>query len=301
MPKPDALVVASTTNWIHNDLAQAREENNSVCNVYGWIPPIIKSTGLGLPRLKDRVRPAIWCSTAHAARLQQAGLSLPLVAPGPEWLAEAPERLKGRRVYHWTLDALTDSLHMDDEHLAWVKLAEMKDDRLLAQRTTVRDFVTTATILGAPAKTNIHVCLDHLPIFREDRYFILDHTVVAGSPYLKGLEIWDYDKHVSHPDWDINEESAQFAQYVATMMKSKSPRTYTLDIATVVGGRQGDYHVVLEVNPVWSSAYYGAELTQVLQCLMVGVDYSERDLNHRWQPDPWLLKQANFKAVLKPE
>jgi hypothetical protein len=295
----DALIVATHAKWVFKDFEKAILEADRA------IPSAYYSHGLGLPNLERNgrkiERPAVWTSTAHATNLKRSGMLLPLLAPGPQWLPGVPEHLRGRNVYATTLgDLRNDPVAMDDEHLHWIKLAEMKDDRLPAQRVCIRDFVLKAESLGAPDGTNIQYSPDHLTIVREDRFFILNHRVITGSPYARLNYIWDADADRS--DWQYSEWAANFAQYAATTMRKRSPRAYTLDVAQVMDvAYSDDHHVVLEANPAWSSALYGSNVEKVARAVLAAVDYDGTQTDHQWQPDPWLIQKAKKRVPLKPE
>lgn len=291
MIKTDCLIVASHAKWVYRDFA-----NNYTTDI-----PVLYSHGYGIPDYKEYSHPAFWTPTAHAARLKACGLELPLLAPGPDWLPRVPDHLKGRSVWSMTLGELRDDpIAIKDETLYWIKLAEMKDDRLPTQRTYLKDFITTALSLGAPDGTVIQFSDGHLNFVKENRFFIVDHKVWSGSPYMIQNDLWDADRE--DDSWNYDQWASDFARYVATTCKSFSPRAYTLDIGQVMPDDLvgDDYHVVIEANPIWSSAIYGSDPEITMLAIMEGIDYNGTE-DHHWKPDPWLVQKAEYQVALKPE
>lgn len=300
MSWPDGLIVASQRKWVYKDFAAAAEGCQSACAT----PPIWHSHGFGVPNTHGRAQVAMWTSTAHAARLKDH-MELPLIAPGPDFLTRHVSRhLLGRSVSTVTLgEAYLDRLVMSMREPHWVKLAEMKDDRLPAQRCQIRDFVMLARSFGAPDDTVLNICSENLPIWAEDRFFVRDGKVVTGAPYRIGQMIWDADDDRSK--WPVSPDARLFAEYAVGMFRDQ-PRAYTLDIATLVeetphSDLRDVSHVVLEVNPAWSSAVYGADAHEALHTVLASVDYSDEPAGWLWRPDPWLVQQAKLKVPLKYE
>ena len=291
MTEADGLIVASIYKWVYQDLARAAGDF-----------PVRYSHGFDIPKVPNKMRcPAIWTSTEFAARLKHNGFDLPLIAPGPKFMDSIPTNLKGRWTRTITLGGLRRH-SMEDETLYWIKLAEMKDDRLPAQRTYIRDFVLTAENAGAPPETVCHITDKHMIIEAETRCVVLDGTVVSAVPYMILGEIWDANKN----PWGENPAAKLFAQYVVDSMPLRTiPRAFTLDIAEIFDPDDPELaspsmHVVLEVNPIWSSAIYGADPAVALSAILAGVDYTYTS-EWMWKPDPWLVQKAAAKIPMRKE
>ena len=274
----DTLVVATTRRWVADDFA-------APCARAGL--ELVHSWGLDVPDLTGRT-PAWWTPTEHAARVLASGTNLPLIAPGPLWLSRVPQRLTGRRVWSGTVDTLKHA-----PAAGWCKPAEMKVEALPSQwwdRTSA--FAAACASAGLPGDSAVQVASRRLDIVEEHRTFVLHGEVVATSPYLVDGVTWTEDmtddRRLHHQD------AAAFAGDVCTTMRYDQAPAYTLDVALTREGRW----VVLEANPVWSSASYGADLDAVLAATTAGTDHAGHHPDWAWQPDPHLLARADRQARL---
>ena len=293
---PDAIIVASYAKWVHEDLAAVKMKFP-----YRKDFPVHYSYGLGLPNLRGSERPAFWTSTAHAARLKRQ-MHLPLIAPGPRFLDDVPSNLKGRKVTTYPLAFFSNGYWMEKEELHWVKLAEMKDDRLPAQRCFIRDFVLKAKELGAPDDAMMQVSPINLCLTNESRFFVLNGKVVTGSAYTQLGEIYDPGMEDA-VKWREQPGSYEwmFAQYIVDYLADRQPAAYTLDVGQHMEDWDSmEWPVVIEFNPVWSSALYASDPELALTAILAGVDY-DPEAQYLWKPDPWLIQRADYKGDMKPE
>lgn len=269
----DVLVAATHRRWIGEHLAAA-----------GSIPVIVDA-GMDAPVIPDGVRAAWWTPTEHAARLLHAGAPLALSAPGPHWLSQVPRELAGRVVWSgFARDVPAGA--------GWCKLAEVKLEGIpAAWWGDTRDFTRALAAAGVPDESVVQVSSTRLDIASEYRCFMVDGSPAAVSAYLRGGVTWD-------PAWEGEPDpgAAQaraFAQAVGDTMGSRQPAGYVLDVAVLADGNW----VVVEANPAWSSSPYGADPAGVVESVLAA--NTPAGGQFAWQVDPWLVKYASVRRVLK--
>lgn len=246
--------------------------------------------GLDLPDLHPG--DALWAPMEWAARARHAGATWHLADPGPHFTPALPTTLTGRTIHHTTLGALTESLtHHHAPATVFAKPANAKIDTFPAKPWTQPDLL--AHTRGLPDDTAVHWTPTILDLDEEHRVFILDRHPVTSSIYLRHPahpgdpeEIWHETMTTPHTD-----DATTFAKTVLDHLTGPLPRTFTLDIART---RTGTW-IVLETNPTWCAAQYGARLTAVTDCLLAATDPNG---GHDWTPDPWLVHQANRQRRL---
>lgn len=260
MPDVDALRVVTHKRWVADELS---------VNTIG----VVVESDLGF----DMPPPgrAFWCPTEWAAR---AGLSMQ--APGPHWLSSAPWWALHRRIETVPLaDLRSGAVRWTSPRFA--KVAEAKPQNLPAGvRSTLSGFLVEAAAAGLPDGSWIQLTTP-TSFDLEVRCFVLDGRVVAHSPYLVNGQTW-------HEGMSINRFDAArallFAGRVADAVPG--PRGYVLDV-----GRTNGIWSVVEANPAWSSAFYGADIDGVVVTVLAanGADPTgEWD----WRPDAWLIQRA---------
>lgn len=262
----DALVVATVRGWVADDFAPA-------CRDAGVA--LVRSWGLDVPDLSGFARPAWWTPTEHAARLLASGVPFPMQAPGPDWLSNVPAEVTGRRV--WT-GALADISAAPLR--GWCKPAEFKHPGLVAAWfDSTDDFVAAAARAGVGEDSVVQVADTRLSISWEHRFFVANQQVVGGSAYLAPDGSTWVEAMVS--PGHVYDQAHSLAVQVAAAVPG--PDGYVVDIATTSAGP-----VVLEANPAFSSALYGADPAAAL----VTVTASAAGGRWAWLPDPYLVARA---------
>jgi hypothetical protein len=228
---------------------------------------------------------AVWVPMESAARIfHDARIDAPpihLADPGPHFTPSMPVDLLGRRL---SVGSYDDLLRSGTEE-AFVKPANCKIENFPAQwwyRAFSNSFLSGAPI---PDDLVLHWTPTRLDLVEEHRIFVIDKSIATSSPYLIDGETW----HETMQGDTCAAES--FAQGVLDAV-DEQPRSYTLDV-----GRLRDRSwVVIETNPVWSSAQYGADPAQVVRCLFAAAtpDSTKWD----WRPDPYLLVRVQKQRPL---
>lgn len=274
--RPDVLVVASQRRWVADDFAE----------VAGDLP-VLHDWGLDAPDLAGWDRPAWWTPAGHAARLLRGGLEMPLLAPGPAWLADVPVELTGRPVWAGAVSELGQA-----PRAGFMKPAEAKVETLPASWFDDIDaFATAAAAAGLPGDAFVQVSPARLDLLVEYRFFVLERTPVAGSPYLDASGRTWYDGGL---DAALLSEATSFAEHVCRALGSRVPPACTLDVALTAAGQW----LLLEANPAWCAAPYGAPLAQVLEVVLAAVDHEGQHPTWRWRPDPYLVARAARQRLL---
>lgn len=306
--------VVGHASWRARELTDA---GVAVRSSLGWEVPLLEPA--------DSVwAPMEWM--ARAARALRCAGRPPwcLVDAGPTWLAELPLEVTGRTV---TACTLGDAAAGSGPVAGWWKPANCKVETLPARWATREDFVSSAYAAGLRADSQVLVS-DHLDLVEEHRVFVLDGIAVTSSPYLwhhlavesgvAGPVGWDQVPDLLTPDGSLDgpafvaaTEAAGWSRLsMAAVLeetgkllrragRDRVPPVAVVDVALTTGGRV----VVLEANPVWSSAWYGADLTAVTTCLSASVGASPvpGGIPSRWvwEPDPWLAARAERQRLLE--
>ncbi|MGH7194547.1 MAG: ATP-grasp domain-containing protein, partial [Candidatus Saccharimonadales bacterium] len=92
---------------------------------------------------------------------------------------------------------------------------------------------------------------------------VLDHRVVAFSPYLRGGWLGRDDQGL----WPLAaHETEAMLSFCNTMLADRRvelPPAFVLDVGTIAGRGWG----VVELNPIWCSGLLGCDLAAVLPAL----------------------------------
>lgn len=212
----------------------------------------------------------IWCAEFFAAKAHAAGSPYP-VTTTLRWPEVFGSQFLRRDVRLLTV-ADTDALGSAE---LFVKLADAKDDRFVPAVCAPDDF---ASRLAEVSPDSLVIVSDAIPdLVDEWRTVILDGVAIDSSRYRHQDQYWDQDlEQPLHPEIEA------FATAAAESALLTMPRSYALDIGTTAAGDM----LVIEVNPIWCSAWYGAEIPNVHRAL--AAEFTD-DPAARWVPDPILL------------
>lgn len=258
--------------------------------------------GFDLPPLSPG--DAIWAPMETMARVAAQDPRLRLADPGPEFLTDLPWRLTGRTVELLDtedMDALVPGDIRDDGDVVFAKPANCKIEDFPACWDDYDGHILRAIAARCPAEQKFLVTDTVLDLVAEVRLFVLDEQVVTFSPYLlhapDGTQrTWDETM-----PWTHTAAAVEFGASVLDWLREVDrpmPRSYTLDVGVLADGTW----VVIETNPVWSSAFYGANTSAVITCLFAAVTVTPgSDLTSgrysppapsEWTPDPYLAARV---------
>lgn len=264
------LVVCSITNWIAQDFSEA--------NLSGW--NIVADRGFDLPEINPGNDVAWWMPTEHAVKLIYSGLSIPFMAPGAHWLSGISQSLTGRSIVTETMQEVTDRdfSHFEQGRI-WIKPAEFKHQEFFAglyNKDEIKGF-------NLPVDAYLQWTDTVLNPVEEHRFYIVDRQVQTGSEYLVN-GITYYDGAVS----TRKQEALDFAKYAVDELGTNQPPAYTLDIAYDERSRTW---VLLEGNPMFSSAIYGSDPGMVAECLLRCANPLPSETQWLWEPDSFLMQK----------
>lgn len=282
------LAVVTHARWVAEELATGAVTRSSVeTGLFDGLDLPVRGEG------DSRVW-GWWCPTGWAARAVRAmaELGVPgptgLVSAGPYWLSGVDQDLTGRAVVAATVSDLAAGL-VDVPERGFCKPAEVKSDRVPAGWRSVAGFVRDAGEYLDP-ETVVEVSDTWLDLAAEYRVFVLGGEPVAVSPYLMGGVLWH--EGMAGP------EAGSAVGFVREALEqvgagSGFPDAFVMDVGVTGAGRW----VVVESNPVWSSAFYGADMGPVVDTVLAG---SCGDAGGRWgwTPDPWLVRVAGRQRLL---
>lgn len=280
------LHVVTHARWVADDLAASGT-------------PVRHHLGFDLPDFADG--DSVWAPMEWMARAVAVEPRLHLADPGPDFTPNLDTRFTQRTIETLTFD---DIVARDDaltaEHGRWhdgpdvfVKPANCKIEALPARFDDYQGHVLhlIAARLKSRDRQPLHVTSTRLDILEEHRLFILDGVVVTSSPYLHhhrdgSQTLWSADMR-AHPD--VAADAQAFgADVLASVDPSALPVSFTLDVAFLADLSWA----VIETNPVWSSAFYGADVTRVADCIRAASLVSGPPFAHEWVPDPYVADRA---------
>lgn len=262
----NTLLVCTTRRWVADELAPGAERAGM---------SVIHDNGLWLPRLDPGPGVCVWTPMEQAARLAASGWQLPLTSPGPHWLPSLPRELTGRGIWCGRAKHARQA-----PSPAFTKVADAKVEHLPAQWGD-----PPALTRDLPPRSWVHAADTLLTLEQEHRVVALDGRAAASSPYLVDGATY---REGMEEDLSLAHVAARaFAQHVLDTVPA-FPRAFSLDVALTA---QGDW-VVLEANPIWSSARYGCDVDVFVAALAAAVDHQGQQRAWRWEPDAYLQDRA---------
>lgn len=262
---PQALRVVSMRHWIADELRSAAATRGlETIADYGLDAPLSESSCVW------------WMPASHAARLMRAGVSLTLTSPPSNFLSALPLEFSGRKV---ETSFLKDAKF---EGSGWAKAVDIKHDSLPAKHyRDLSSFLRDAQAI-LPETSLVQMSKRTLDIRVEYRFFIVDGQVASFSPYLAGdLTFYDglTDDGTGLKMLPFVTEALIAAKEAGVLCPS-----FTLDVADTSEG-----FCVLEANPSWCSAFYGADTLGVVDALVAA---ARPQNDFAWRPDPFYQRQA---------
>lgn len=311
------LHVVTHRKWVADDFTLA------------GVPDVQHHLGLDLPDLAPG--DAVWAPMEWMHRAQSVMFSrladgppysplLDLTAPGADFLIRAQPPLCGRDIRLLTAAEIVEMADEQNQRLpitddgteVFAKPANCKIERVPAKWYDLDGL--SLDLIAAPRIPDNQPFLltwDRLDLVEEHRLWVLDGTVVTSSPYLHHLDFIETDlrgyesSNTWYPGMDSErtpDAEAFGADVLDTLARSSGfqvhaiistalPRAFTLDVGLLADGAW----VIIEANPAWSSALYGADPVKVADCVRASsrvVDMMALSDPHRWSPDPYLIDRA---------
>lgn len=289
-----AIHVVTHRAWMARELAAAT----------GPATEVLGSLGLDVPAWSPG--DSVWAPMEWAARACAVDRRLALVDPGPHLLEWFPARLAGRTVHLTDLRSLAEAHERlggaDVAVPGFYKPANAKIERLPASWTDRADFLAAAERAGCPGSMLVHWTTTRLDLVEEHRVFVVGGEPATSSPYLQHHD--DGTSTTWHEGMasDHVASAREFATDALTWahgFHGALPAAFTLDVGLL---RTGDW-AVIETNPAWCSAWYGADLAAVATAIeassRVEDQWAPRSWHEaeaadrwRWSPDPYLAAAA---------
>lgn len=243
---------------------------------------MVHELGFDLPEL-DRSTTLWWCPGSYVARAAATGVTLPLLSPGPRWLASLPRHWLGREVI--ALPA-AEAHRLDPGWFA--KPAEVKVSALPAAVYADADGLVRAVAAAGLEPGSWLIASEPVEYVGEYRCFIADGAVTAVSPYLISGVTWDgFDPAAASSAGALH--AAEFAQAVIDDIgPGACPPGFTLD----VGADRRSRWSVIEANASWSSNPYHCDLAGVLASIEAAHDAEGAHARWAWILDPYQSRRA---------
>jgi hypothetical protein len=193
--------------------------------------------------------PAVYATTDRATRAATA-LDLALLEPPFDLLARVPERFLRRRVHFARfadLNRLTARAFVKpaDPLDKWFDAGLYSDSRDI--RTRNRECPLAPVLVSEPVEWSA-----------EYRYFVLNGSVIASSPYLAlGRAVWRSAKGEAAPG------GRAVAERVCAALGAWCPPALVVDVGRI----EDRGWAVVEFNPIWSAGLLAARADSVLPAL----------------------------------
>lgn len=273
--------VVTQRNWMVEELRAAMVDT-------GWT--VQQHYGMSAPPRDGAIS---WMPGAFAARLHQQDACPRLSSPGGEFLSLMPQEFTGREVALFPA-----ALAMLEPSEGFWKLADSKDDRFSAAWRTAEQLAADLLAARVPPEAMLHLTDVRLDLVAEYRAVVAGSSVLTGSFYIDLAGRRHDDPDFAVPPSLTHRAAAAFAAEVVAAMNARGlsgPPSYTLDVGfDRVTGRW----VVVEANPIWSSAWYGSNPTLFVTAMIT--DQMTDPGIWIWKPDPVLLARAGRKPPLPP-
>lgn len=224
---------------------------------------------------------ALWVDTKGATRIRNAGVELPLLSPGPAWLATVPGHFLGRKLVCTTVGDLasiwqgTGTIRLAEQQYGVLGLEKTYSDPRLFIAQVGRYHHRVANLV---AGVNV---IASTPAEYTDRYriFIANgeisaSTRIAAAPSPgKSTDAYDGD------GTDQTAAAEHFAQKVIDATVWHQPPGFRLDVGTA---EDGSWQLI-SAGPSWSAEYHLANPTGVVNSILAG---QAEDYDHwKWVPD----------------
>lgn len=266
------LNVITHQSWVYKELKEALPHVD-VKTTFGW--DIHRRLG----------QESFWVPTMMASRIIHLDSQLGFISPGAYWHKNIPVDLLGRelKVLDWE-DFKNYKFPLNG---AWCKPADMKLNFFEAKKYNQQSDLEVKAFEVLLPQSKIMVSETILDLSSEYRFYVKGSEISDGSCYLRNSN--DYYSEYDLIDYQELTEVRNFT--VKAIQKfSNSPETYVLDVGF---DENTQNWVIIELNPVWSSAFYGNDLKFVYECLKASVINPESTHEEfLWSPDAYLQLSA---------
>lgn len=279
MSTSTTIRIVTQRNWMADELRAALAGTD-------WT--VHQHYGLSAPPPDGAI---IWMPGAFATRLQVQGICPVLSSPGGAYLPETPHRFLGREVA--LFPAILALLNPSE---GFWKLADSKDDRFPARWRTAAELSQDLRTAQVPPAALLQLADVKLDLAAEYRAIISDNAVLTGSFYIDLSGRAHADPDFADPPDLTHRAATGFAVEVINDLNTRGlpgPPSYTLDIGL---DRTTDRWVVIEANPIWSSAWYSANPALFVAALIH--DQMTDPGDWVWKPDPMQIELAARKVPL---
>lgn len=273
--------VVTYKNWLVDDLRDAADSHPGISS-------IIQDWGFDIdPRTSGET---LWWAGGHwVASARAAGVRLPLLSCGPDWLKHLPWEYRRRRVDVVELCHVTSLVWQWQKMHTWdgtlfLKLPEAKVDDIFPAHAFHEPLDRLADHLartGLPSNTLIQVS-EEIKFWAEARFFVSHKEIVAGGLYRLHDSIWgspEFDE--SCPD-AVDPMLKMFHKARELVRWWPSAPGFTLDMGMTADG----YPVVVEANASWSSGIYNCDPAGILESIISAHDFSRKYPEWSWNHNP---------------
>lgn len=228
-----------------------------------------------------------WAPGAWVASARKAGVQLPLLSCGIDWLPKLPKEYRGRKVQNKLLREIFPGITAP----TFVKLPEVKHDGVPAKVYGECYLRETLAQHNLPEDT-IWQLQEPVEFQIEARFWIAHGRVTAESLYRIGNLIWGYNgferaaQRVRTP-WGAMRYLAKEVAHTVDAAPG-----YTLDIGMT---RRGPF--VVEANAAWSSGPYDGDPVGILAAIKASHDFAGDYPQWAWRHSPAFDRVAPLKIV----
>lgn len=247
-----------------------------------------------------------WAPGAWAAGVRAAGISVPLLSCGPEWLLGLPDEYVRRKVVVCCVDETYETIRMRmrgdlrQTERVFVKLPESKIDVFPAGLFAVAPNLNETLVERGLPRSAVVQLSEEVKFGTEARFFVAQREIAAGSLYKIGYGglVWSADEFAAMAATvEVKDEFDRlkaFADRVVADRRVDQPPGWVLDV-----GMLNDGPAVVEANAAWSSVPYDCRPSGVLESIIASHDVSDEHAQWRWNPEDVLARSANAVRVVR--
>lgn len=231
--------------------------------------------------------PGAWVASAH-----KAGVHLPLLSCGVDWLPNLPKEYRGRRVQNKLLRDIFPGVTPE----VFAKLPEVKHDGVPAKLYGPNVYLRETLDQYHLPEDTIWQLQEPMEFVTEARFWIAHRHIVASSPYRHRDWIWGAENRPLQPLWDNRmRKMTRFLDIVLSDPRVELPPGCVIDIGILEGGSPK----VVEANAAWSSGPYDGDPTGILAAIKASHDFTGEHARWAWRHSPVFDRVQPLK-IAKP-
>lgn len=233
-----------------------------------------------------------WAPGAWVASARKAGIRLPLLSCGIDWLPNLPMEYRGRKVQNKLLRDIYPGVTAE----TFAKLPEVKHDGVPAKLYGPKCYLRETLEQFRLPQDAVWQLSEPMAFVTEARFWIAHREIVASSPYRHRDWIWGSDLPSFAPVWKARmTKMTRFMQIMLDDENVKLPPGCVIDIGILEGGTPK----VVEANAAWSSGPYDGDPAGIFEAIKASHDFEGKYPEWAWRHSP-VFDKVRPLTIAKP-